>query len=184
MFRPPRSRVPAAALALLGGVLVLTACGEDSYRDSSAGQKAPTVTRGWSAVDPIAVDFPTDDPLGDGATLPTGDEPYLVNIWASWCVPCKTELPLLQSVAASGALDVVGFSRDRSAGNAEEALADADVTYPNWLDSGADLVVALDGRVPLSAVPSTVLVRDGRVVAVHVGELKSRSEVLQALEQK
>lgn len=157
-------------------------CDDGSYQDTTPGQPQSRAALGWSTVDPIAIDLPTGDPVTDGAAVPTDGKPLLVNIWASWCPPCKKELPLLQQVAAEGRLHVIGFSRERSEDNALEALRKAGVTYPNWLDGDAKLALELDGRVPFNSVPSSVLIRDGQVVAVHIGEFKTRDDVLKALE--
>lgn len=154
------------------------------FQNTSPGQAVPVVTKGWSKVTPISVQLPTSDPVTDGASVPADSAPLLVNIWASWCEPCKKELPLLQKVASTGKLNVIGFSRDRDKASAAGALKAAGVTYSNWLDSDASLGVELDNRVPLSSVPSSVLIRNGKVIAVHIGEFTSKAEILQALEQK
>jgi thiol-disulfide isomerase/thioredoxin len=174
----------ALVSSALAVVLVAGCGGETVYQNVRLGQAAPVATQGWAKVDPIAVVLPTDVPITPGAKVLDNSVPILVNIWASWCGPCKTELPLLQQVASTGALRVIGFSRDRDTANAEDALKAAGVTYPNWLDSDASLGVELDRRVPLSSVPSSVVIRDGKVIAVHIGEFKDRAEILQALEQK
>lgn len=171
-----------AALATLI-VITTSSCSDGGvFVDSSPGQSVAQATLGWSAVDPIEVDLPTGDPITENSAVPSDSVPILVNIWASWCPPCKRELPLLQEIAAGGQLHVIGFSRDRDKGNAAEALKDAGVTYPNWMDSDAELTDDLDGRVPYASVPSSVLIRDGKVIAVHLGDFKSKEEVLKALE--
>lgn len=176
------ARLLPVTLVLLG--LLAAGCGSGTYVDSSTGQPVTRAVLGWSAVDPIAITLPTDDPITEDAAVPSDSVPILVNIWASWCPPCKKELPLLQEIDASGALHVIGFSRDRSSDAATEALRDAGVTYPNWLDADAQLAIDLDGRVPYASVPSSVLIRDGQVIAVHIGEFKTADDVLKALEQK
>lgn len=182
MSRPSRFVLAAVLTTLLGAA---TGCGGGgAYTDTTNGNVSAQSILGWSKVDPIAVTLPTDNPITADTTLPDSSTPVLVNIWASWCPPCKKELPLLQSIDDEGRLQVVGFSRDRREDNAAEALRKAGVTYPNWLDADAALVDALDGRVPYAAVPATALIRDGQVIAVHIGEFKSREEVLEALEQQ
>ncbi|MCX6396247.1 MAG: TlpA disulfide reductase family protein [Propionibacteriales bacterium] len=177
---PHPVRLLAAALVLAAG-FATTGCDSGTYVDGTPGQAQSRAALGWSRVDPVAIDLPTAEPVIDGATAADG-KPVLVNIWASWCPPCKKELPLLQEVAAGGRLHVIGFSRERSKDNALEALRTAGVTYPNWLDGDAKMALELDGRVPFNSVPSSVLIRDGQVVAVHIGEFKSRDDILKALE--
>lgn len=181
MSRPSRFVLAAVLATLLAAGAA--ACDSGNAVDTTDGTRSAQSILGWSKVDPIAVTLPTGNPITDGSVLPAASEPVLVNVWASWCPPCKKELPLLQEVAASGRLKVVGFSRDRSEDNAAEALRKAGVTYPNWLDPDADVVDALDGRVPYASVPASFLIRDGQVVAVHIGEFKTEADVMKALEQ-
>jgi cytochrome c biogenesis protein CcmG/thiol:disulfide interchange protein DsbE len=58
----------------------------------------------------------------------------LVNVWATWCPPCKVEMPLLQSMAerhASAGLVVLGLSRDQGpASDVRSFLAERGITYP------------------------------------------------------
>ena len=140
---------------------------------------------GWIAVDPIEVSLPTSDPVGDaGETGPAStDGDVIVNIFrASYCAPCRDEMPVLEDVAQGGRVEVVGVTRDTRASYAERSMRQAGVTYPNYADADATLAIDLDGRVPLNAIPATVLVRDGVAVAVHVGELKTAADVLSVLE--
>ena len=181
MSRP--FRLLAAALVVLAGSVLVGCGGNGTYVDSTTGQRIERPALGWATVDPISVDLPTGDPITEGAAVPDRSVPVLVNLWASWCAPCKKELPLLQEVDASGALQVIGFSRDRFKDSAADALRKAGVTYPNWLDADARLALDLDGRVPYASVPSSVLIRDGQVVAVHIGEFKTRDDVMKALDQ-
>lgn len=96
-------------------------------------------------------------------------EVLVVNFWASWCAPCRDELPVLDAWntdwTGSGAR-VVGVSLDKRIGNVERFLADTDLGLPILIDGPDGLAAALD----LTAVPSTYLLdRDGRVVMVVRG---------------
>ncbi len=164
------------------GCLALSSCGETTFVDDSPGLSRPEPSLGWTKVDPIKVDLPTDVPIGSSPDPDLSGGPVLVNIWASWCTPCKKELPLLQSASAEGVVEVIGFSRNIKASDAEGALEQAGVTYPNWLDPEAKLPLELDGRVPINQIPTSVLIRDGKVVAVHIGEFKTRQDILDGLE--
>ena len=163
---------------------MLTACGGSKYVDASPGNSPHRVTLGWHKVEPIRVKVPTDDPLnGEGRAAATHQRgPVLVNLWASYCGPCTTELPLLEQVNREKDLQVIGLSRDSRSSLAKAALKKAKVTYPNWMDPAAAFAVALDGRIPLSAIPSSALLVDGKVVAVHIGDFKTAADVLHGLE--
>lgn len=110
--------------------------------------------------------------LGGGAAVPlrrlTGT-PTVVNLWASWCPPCKEELPAFSRLAqdAGSRLRVLGVaSRDR--GDEAEAYAmDAGLPFPSVQDDAGDLLRAL--RRP--GLPVTVFVRgDGSVAQVYQGQ--------------
>lgn len=177
-------RGPVRLLLAAACALVLTSCGTTTYVDTNVGGKQPMSGAGWQGIEPVAIELPTGDPVSaDQPGLPTdADAPVLVNIWASFCEPCKEELPLLQEVDDSGQLRVVGFTRDNHRDRASEALSAAGVTFANWMDTDAKVALSLDGRVPLNGIPSSVLVRDGKAVAVHIGPFPDKTTILAALE--
>lgn len=105
--------------------------------------------------------------------LVTPDElngaPYLVNFWASWCVTCRAEHPVLESLAETGRIRIVGV-------NYRDEMVDA----KNWLSQRGnpyDLVLTdHSGRVSIDfgvyASPETFLVDStGRIVFKHLGAL-------------
>jgi thiol-disulfide isomerase/thioredoxin len=104
---------------------------------------------------------------GTGAVRLSGSGPLVINLWASWCAPCRKELPAIQRFAARpGAPRVIGVdTRDtRTAGRS--VVTDMRLTFPVLSDPGARLAGAL-GR---SALPATALVdAGGRVVHVYSG---------------
>jgi thiol-disulfide isomerase/thioredoxin len=96
----------------------------------------------------------------------------IVNFWASWCPPCREEIPGLISInrqfAAKG-VQVVGIAVD-SVENARTSAAELKIDYP-VLIAGIeviDLTRKLGNRP--GALPYTVVLdRDGKVVATHLG---------------
>lgn len=172
-------------MGVLLGVL-LGACGGTTYVDTSVGGKQPMDGAGWQGIDPIALDLPTAEPVmvpGNGPMMAADPgAPTVVNIWASFCEPCKDELPMLQSVADGRKIEVVGYTRDSKRANAVEALAAAGVAFANFMDPDAEIALALDGRVPINGIPTSVLVRDGKAIAVHIGPFPDKATILAALE--
>ena len=96
-----------------------------------------------------------------GATLATADlkgKPALVNLWATWCVPCITEMPMLDELAGelSESVRVVTVSEDMTGAEAVEPFFAARelANLPKWMDPKNDLAVAYGGGAGL---PLTVL---------------------------
>jgi thiol-disulfide isomerase/thioredoxin len=95
------------------------------------------------------------DPEGSTLALNTLKGPVLLNLWATWCGPCVTELPMLDRLAAerAGALQVLTVSEDMADGATVRAfLKERDLKLPAWLDPDNDLAFAYGGGV----LPTTV----------------------------
>lgn len=103
----------------------------------------------------------------------------LVNFWASWCGPCREEMPLLdrtQQHLAKQGLQVIGIASD-SVDATRAFLHDFPVSYPILVDDpehGGDVPTTFgDNR---GVLPFTVLIgRDGRVLAQRFGNFSERS---------
>ena len=96
--------------------------------------------------------------------------PLVVNFWASWCVPCRKEMPALQATAErlAGRVGFVGINHQDGATAAAEFEDEVGVTYPSGHDP--DGAVARDYGV--LGLPTTVLVdASGRIVARRLGEV-------------
>jgi thiol-disulfide isomerase/thioredoxin len=115
-----------------------------------------------------ALDLPC---LGDGSTVHTGAlrGPAVVNLWASWCAPCREELPTLQRYAdlAAGRVTVVGVVTEDSRPAAISLANDLGVRFPALFDARAELRRA----VQRAALPVTLFVdRVGDVRHVYNGK--------------
>lgn len=96
-----------------------------------------------------------------------------VNIWASWCAPCRSEMPLLAR-AARTRLHVVGIDERDDSRSARSFAASRGATYPNLLDPHGRLLAQLP-MLPQTGVPSTLFLdQEGRVAARVIGPVDRR----------
>jgi thiol-disulfide isomerase/thioredoxin len=99
---------------------------------------------------------------GQDVTVSAIRGPAVVNLWGSWCPPCREELPAFQRFAdrAAGKVTVVGVDTRDSRSAASGLAADLGLTYPNLFDPDE----RLRAKLGVSALPATLFVdRDGRL---------------------
>ncbi len=91
-------------------------------------------------------------------------KPLLINVWASWCGPCRAEMGSLERLArryAGKQFNVIGISTDDDADAAAAFIQQAQITFDNYLDRK----LQLENMLGANAIPLTVLVdAKGRVV--------------------
>lgn len=104
--------------------------------------------------------------LGDVAVL---------NTWYAACPPCRAEAPDLVAAAQDYAEDGVpflGINGTDDAGVAQAFERNLAIPYPSIADTDGTAIAALQGRVPVEAVPTTVVLdRQGRVMSRIIGRL-------------
>ena len=130
-----------------------------------------------------APSYAARDLKGDSVSLALlRGKPVLLNVWATWCLPCKEEIPYLEKLHAEHAaqgLQIVGVSID-ARGDEEkiESFArDFRMTYPIWRDPDE----RVNTRFLAIGVPSTYLIdRDGVLRWKHLGTLRPTSAGFQA----
>ena len=96
----------------------------------------------------------------------------IVNVWASWCVPCRVEMPLLMELAEDGTVPIYGINYKDDAG---EALAFLDELGDPYTRIGADQSrrVSIDWGV--YGLPETFVIdAEGRIAHKHVGPFDRR----------
>jgi cytochrome c biogenesis protein CcmG/thiol:disulfide interchange protein DsbE len=95
--------------------------------------------------------------------------PAVVNLWATWCAPCRKELPAFQQVSAARPdVRFVGVDIAEEPAAARDYLAGLGVTFDQYLDDRGELTDALGTAV----LPVTLVVdRDGRIATEHIGPM-------------
>lgn len=113
--------------------------------------------------------------LHDGRTVGVSDyhgEVVVLNIWGSWCGPCRAEAPELQSLQEQTGAAVLGIDvrDDRSA--ATDFVRDRRITYDSIFDPPGRTLASLSGY-PRNTVPSTIVIDpQGRVAAVYLTSVR------------
>lgn len=99
-----------------------------------------------------------------------GGEPRLLNIWASWCLPCIAEAPQLERLKEEG-VEIVGIAvRDRP-----EAVDDFLSRYGNpYTRIGSDNISSLMIEIGASGVPETYVIdAAGNIRYQHIGDVRA-----------
>jgi peroxiredoxin len=137
--------VAAAAIAVL--ILV------PLFRPSGSSDAGPAAMAGRDA--PV---FALHDDRGNAVSLDQYRGKIVVmNLWASWCPPCRAEMPDLQTVAQEFAKDgvvVIGVNQGESAARAAAFARSLDIAFPIWIDDAQRY-----GRVYAAlGLPTTVVI--------------------------
>jgi peroxiredoxin len=158
--RTPGARTPArrAWIACLILPLLVGCGGAPSSRGAHVGDRAPEFTL----------------PALDGSDVSLSDykgSVVVINLWATWCPPCRAEIPVLEAAyrahKAEG-LVVLGISVGESKEVVQSFVAEMGMTYPVLLDPRSTML----DRLRALGLPVSVFVdRDGVVRARHSGEL-------------
>lgn len=172
-------------LAVACAVLALGLAGCASAGSSSAGDTGFVAGDGSvvevAAADRVAAPSFSGTTL-DGSTLSSADligKVAVLNVWASWCAPCRSEAPELAALAKELGSDDVAFvgldTRDSTAA-ATAFVKRFDIGFPSIVDADGSIQLLFHDTLPPQAIPSTlVLDRQGRVAARFLGVVEPSS---------
>ncbi len=172
-----RVRLGAAAAAAL---VALTGCAGGGEVDSGENEDERFIegdgsSTAYEPADREAAPEVSGETL-DGDNVNLADhhgEVLVLNIWASWCGPCREETPVLTEVHDEFADDDLTFlgvniKDDRTA--AEAFANNHDLAYPSLYDQPGEVPLAFRDTVPPKAIPSTLVIdRDGRIAGRIIG---------------
>ncbi|RKN41851.1 TlpA family protein disulfide reductase [Streptomyces hoynatensis] len=166
----------AGAAGVVAGVLLLTACGGDQAGSSGGGSN---YVGGTGEVTQVAVEDrqPAPDLSGDtvdGDRLSLSDyrgQVVVLNVWGSWCPPCRAEASGFARVAEDTADQGVQFvginTKEYSRENAQSFERSHGIEYPSLSDpDGRMLLEFPSGTLNAQSIPTTLVIdREGRIAA-------------------
>ncbi len=100
------------------------------------------------------------------------DKTYLLNIWSSWCVPCKQEHALLMNLNKYSKIDIFGMNYKDNKKNAESFLKELGNPYQK-------VFVDLEGTIAIEwgayGVPESYLIYNNKIIKKYIGPLNQQS---------
>lgn len=117
---------------------------------------------------PADADLPEIDGPGIRAVLADLDRPAVVNVWASWCLPCRSEAPLLAEAHRSlgDQIRFIGIDVQDERESARRFIAEFDLDFEHYFDPERAVPAELGGF----GTPITYFVSaEGEVVEIHSG---------------
>ena len=113
----------------------------------------------------------------EGASINGIKGPAIINVWGSWCAPCKEEMPILRSFyeKAQGKLALIGVDvEEASIEDGREFVENNGITWPNLYDADGKSRAYFGMGVPVT----WFIAADGSVAYKHIGVIKSEKELI------
>jgi thiol-disulfide isomerase/thioredoxin len=177
-------RTAVRIAAVLAATLIVVSCartGADEQTRSAGQVGYPTVPRNLTRIPPEQrqeLPIVSGPALGSNRTISSQDyrgKVVVINVWGSWCPPCRKEAPDLQaaSVETKDTSQFIGItSKDYDPAPAEAFVRSFQITYPSIYDPNGKVLLAFAEELPPSAIPSTMIIdRQGRLAVRVLSEV-------------
>ncbi len=156
-------------ITLLIAVSLLTACSGGGI----SAQSENSFVSGTGTSVYIKIDDRKEAPeisgellMGGSKSLASG-QVMVINVWASWCAPCRAEAPLLQEFSLQ--YPEVQFAGILTRDNLSSAISfyeNFKITYPTFIDDS--LLIGFKGSLIPNAIPTTIIIDKNNKVAVRI----------------
>jgi len=158
----------AVIVLILTSMLLVGSCTAQAPQPPKVGKPAP--------------EFQLPNLEGQSISLnDSRGKPVLLNFWASWCRPCRSEMPYIQEVYeewSDKGLVVLAIDTGESSSKVEDFMQSYNLSFPALLDT--DLDVSLKYRIRV--IPTTFFIdKDGIIQQISVGAFSSKAEIEEGL---
>ena len=177
-----RARILPAVLGACA-LLLATGCGAGS----ASGDSGTSFVAGDGSIVLLGPADRVPAPILTGTTLAGEDlsseefagDVVVVNVWASWCAPCRSEAPSLERLSrefAEQGVAFIGLNTRDSDTSARSFVERFGIEYPNVIDRDGVLQLGFRDSLPPRAIPSTLVIdRSGKVAARVLGAVSESS---------
>ena len=164
---------------LMISTLLLTSCGTTTPKSVGNGKVISCST------------IATDENKTSGITLECLDGnskvllesikgPAIINVWGSWCTPCREEMPYLRELAATEKVQIIGIDvEEKSMEAARKFVVEQGMTWPNLYDKDGSTKSSFGMGVPIT----WYLNSKSEVAYKHIGVLKSKDQLFSEVEK-
>ena len=120
----------------------------------------------------VSVKLFNSDEIINTLEIFNSDKFYLLNIWSSWCVPCKQEHPILMELMQNDNLKVIGLNYKDTKKNANNFLKKLGNPYDNIIFDNKGTNAIEWGAY---GVPESFLINNNKIIKKYIGPLNKRS---------
>lgn len=159
--------------ALLVSIFLLTSCSTESPKSMSPGK---VISCSSIETNPNITEGTTLECLDGNSNivLEAIKGPAIINVWGSWCAPCREEMPFLRDLAATGKIQIIGIDvEEPNMKTGRKFVVDQGITWPNLYDRDGSTKSTFGLGVPITWYINS----KSEVVHKHIGVLKSKDEL-------